>query len=135
MTIGDEGSRLTVRGHRDGERAPVGGRAELTAVGELDASTVEVFEPPLHAALDDAEVDEVVVDAAGLAFIDSVGIRALLVAHEEAAARGLRLVLDPASPVVRRVLRLAGLTWLVGPRGPEPVDGDTDPTRAHPVDQ
>jgi anti-sigma B factor antagonist len=135
MTVGEEGSQLVVQGHRDGGRSPVERRAEVSAIGELDASTVGAFEAALHAALADPQVDELVVDTAGLEFIDSVGVRALLVGHEEASARGLRFVLDPASPVVRRVLRLTGLTWLLPPRAAPPLDeGDGEAGSIHPVD-
>jgi anti-sigma B factor antagonist len=84
----------------------------LVIEGELDASTVA----PVEAAVDELlAVPEplVRVDARRVTFIDSQGIRALLVAHERAERDGVALVVEPASPVVQRLLRLAGVPWLL----------------------
>jgi anti-sigma B factor antagonist len=50
----------------------------------------------------------VIVDLSHLAFLNSVGIRALLGAAKQAAANGGRLVLCGARPMVREVLDHAG---------------------------
>jgi anti-anti-sigma factor len=89
----------------------------LTVEGELDASTVGPFDAAVGELLS-TSATAVRIDARGVTFIDSSGIRALLTAHERAERAGVGLVVDPASAVVTRLLRLAGVPWLLEPDGP-----------------
>ena len=82
-----------------------GGATCLRLRGELDAATaVELGE---HVAA--ATSPEVQVDLGGVTFLDSSGLAALLEAHRRLAAEHRRLVLLDRSPVVQRVLDLAGV--------------------------
>lgn len=87
---------------RDGATAVVEleGELDLHGVGILTAAVGDLLgEPPRSIA----------VDAAGLTFIDSAGLRALLVAQRDAEAAGAVLGLVNSSPPVERVLEMTGL--------------------------
>jgi anti-anti-sigma factor len=52
------------------------------------------------------------VDLAEVTFVDSAGLRALLVARHERVERGSGLTVRRSSGTVRRVMRLAGIAHL-----------------------
>jgi anti-anti-sigma factor len=83
------------------------GRVRIVVQGEIDLAD----EDPLVDEVDSlvAAGDNVVVelDMASVEFIDSSGIRALLVLRR---AYGEQIVLGARSPAVQRVLDIAGLT-------------------------
>jgi anti-anti-sigma factor len=85
---------------------------ELVAVaGELDLSNAS----ELRRLVDDAlgqDRTRLVVDLTEVTHLDSSGLAALISAHQEADARGGRLVLVLASPHVRRTLEVRGLDRL-----------------------
>ena len=91
----------------------------LVVAGELDLATCEQLEEHLDAASRDHDGD-VVVDLAGVRFLDSCALRVLLTAHVDLAARERRLVLRRPSEIVTRVLTVAGLLTTFG------VDGSAD---------
>ncbi len=83
----------------------------LRLQGEIDASS----SPLLSEHLDPlpGAADEVVLDMAGVTFVDSSGLRVLIDAHQRAAHAGRTLVLDEPSTVVRRLLDISGLEDLL----------------------
>lgn len=81
------------------------GPARILVKGELDLSTAG----QLEAAFDRVADRDVVVDLAGLGFIDSSGIRILVLAHGRWQDSGRRLVLRDCSPVCLRTFEVAGL--------------------------
>jgi anti-anti-sigma factor len=84
------------------------GREVIVLVGELDLAAEEAF--AVQVAATSAEVVE--VDASGLTFIDSTGLRSLLNAREQLARQGRRLTIGKRSPALDRLLdvsRAAGL--------------------------
>lgn len=87
---------------RDGATAVVelDGELDLNGVHVLTAAVGDLLgEPPRSIA----------VDAARLTFIDSAGLRALLVAQRDAEAAGTVLGLVKSSQPVDRVLEMTGL--------------------------
>jgi anti-anti-sigma factor len=74
--------------------------------GELDLATVET----LRAALDGVEnAGHLVLDLSGLSFIDSTGLRLLVVLHQRSQRDGFQLSLvAPAAPA-DKAIRLSGL--------------------------
>ena len=76
------------------------GDGVLIAEGELDLAAV----PALRGGLADQSVTT--VDVAGVTFIDSSAVAALLAAHRARPGTGLRLRVP--SEAVRRVLRVSG---------------------------
>jgi anti-sigma B factor antagonist len=78
--------------------------------GEIDLSAVEEFEPTLEEYMLDPPA-YVVLDMAGVTFIDSTGLRLLLRLKHRVEERAVgSLLLGEISPAVRRLLDLTGLT-------------------------
>ena len=77
--------------------------------GEVDASNAESLVDVLAAEGD----RDIVVDAENVTFMDSSGVRALLVSRNNAAGSGLHLALRNPSDRVLRVLEITGLTELM----------------------
>jgi anti-sigma B factor antagonist len=74
--------------------------------GDLDPFTA----PLLRERLDDMEgVSELRLDVSDLRFIDSSGLRVLVIAHQKLAPNGGRLVLEGANDMTRRVIQISGL--------------------------
>src|SRR5688572_8578380 len=76
----------------------------VRVVGELDIQTA----PQLAEALESVK-SSVVVDLAGVTFIDSTALGVLVRAHHQAEADGQRLVLAHPTPMTRRVLDITAL--------------------------
>jgi anti-anti-sigma factor len=73
--------------------------------GELDLSTAGLLE----AALERTSAVDVAVDLSGLSFIDSSGIRVLVLEHNRRRDAACRLTLRNCSDVCRRTFEVAGL--------------------------
>jgi anti-anti-sigma factor len=89
-------------------RIRVEGDARLVVHGELDLATA----PQLTAAIDAAQAaggQRVLVDLAGVSFLDSSGISALCLALRRLAEHGAVLVLGPLSQQAETALRIVGL--------------------------
>jgi stage II sporulation protein AA (anti-sigma F factor antagonist) len=79
----------------------------LALRGDLDITCRERVEPTLAAAI--ASAREVVVDLANVTFCDSIGLAVFLHAHEQAEARGTRLVFRNLLPNVWRMFDVTGV--------------------------
>jgi anti-anti-sigma factor len=90
--------------------------ARVTITGELDVDSAPQVADELT-ALADREVTAVVVDVAGLIFVDSTGLRAILAGRETLQRVGATLVLHGATGVVERVLDMTGLKGLLAEAG------------------
>ena len=77
----------------------------LSLHGELDLTSAPVFERELRAA-EATNPARLVIDLGGLEFMDSTGLRALLLARERAGGDGHRLTLRRGPRQVQRVLEL-----------------------------
>jgi anti-anti-sigma factor len=76
--------------------------------GELDLASV----PRLDAELSEIEADApavLIIDLSGLQFMDSSGLRALVMADERARAQSRRLAIVPGPPMVKRVFEITKL--------------------------
>jgi len=80
----------------------------VALLGELDASTAVDFESALTPLLD-ANLEHLVVNAQGLEFVDSCGLRALIRAREQLIGKGGSLEIHEPTPTVRRVLEITQL--------------------------
>ena len=81
-------------------------RVSLT--GEIDAASA----PELDAALDElieGGAAIIVLDASAIEFIDSTGLRSIVVAGNKLSDRGGRLLIEGMSGAVQRVLEVTGL--------------------------
>jgi anti-sigma B factor antagonist len=88
--------------------------AEATVIldGELDIRTVERFLASIQDALE-VQPRSIAVDARGVAFLDSSGLAAFLHARSATGAAGVRFRISEASPKVRRIAEVAGVTELL----------------------
>jgi anti-anti-sigma factor len=83
-------------------------RVVLHLTGELDLASSPVFER----ALEDGEVAAaplLVLDLDELKFVDSTGLRVILLAHEAARGRGQDFAITPGSPQVQRLLSITSV--------------------------
>jgi len=106
------GLSITVQ-HGDGVSVLcVAGELDLTSAPRLRraVSTVLAGQPPV-----------LVVDLSGLGFSDCAGLRVLIEARRQQAARGHRLRITGLQSPVRRLIHLAGFDAHLGLAGPAPV--------------
>jgi len=89
------------------------GRVVVTLTGECDLEGRDDLIATLLGAVDDAEL--VVVDLAGVTFMDSSGIHGLVTAHRSARDAGRTLHVVNASGAVASVLEITGVARLLGP--------------------
>ena len=87
------------------------GGARLTVRGELDIATVPQLDRALRMV--HASSDTVVLDLAGLEFIDSSGAHLLLNADRRMRAAGARLVITHVTPEVAWFFALIGVDRLL----------------------
>ncbi|MDX6679361.1 MAG: hypothetical protein QOE31_3413 [Solirubrobacteraceae bacterium] len=83
----------------------------LSLDGEFDLVNAPRVERELR-SIEATDAGVILVDLAGVTFIDSTGIRVLIIAAAR-SRRDNRLVLAGASPGVLRVLRMAGVAQLL----------------------
>ncbi len=74
--------------------------------GDLDLSAIKAFEQALRPAIDHGGA--VTLDASGLTFMDSTGVRLLIHAAQRLQGRGC-LIVHGANETVRRVIDLTGI--------------------------
>jgi anti-sigma B factor antagonist len=84
-----------------------GRRFRIALAGELDIATVGQLEQELSALPDDATA--LVLDLSQLSFMDSSGIRGVLLARSQAERTGARLLIVRGSAAVEEVFRLTRL--------------------------
>jgi anti-sigma B factor antagonist len=80
--------------------------------GEMDLANADAFGRALTAVLE-AQPSRVTVDLANLSFLDSTGIRCLVIASREASAMGSQLMVRRARGSVLRVLEITGTDALL----------------------
>lgn len=93
--------------------ASEGDTEQLVISGEVDVVSAGVVEEALMAAIGKAG-SSVVADLAGVSFMDSSGLRAFIVAREQAESSGVSLRLESPQPIVERVLRVTGVAESFG---------------------
>jgi anti-sigma B factor antagonist len=80
----------------------------VTLGGEFDLAGIQQFDSVLGKLEADAP-GTIVVDLTGLDFMDSSGLRALVMADRRAHRDGRRLAIVPGPPSVRRVFEITQL--------------------------
>jgi anti-sigma B factor antagonist len=88
-----------------------GARHTLVLIGELDLSSAPAVEARVGEVASQAR--EIVLDLRELSFMDSSGIRAILVSYELCARSECDLALLPGRPNVQRLFEVSGLTDLL----------------------
>jgi anti-anti-sigma factor len=89
-----------------------GGRVVVELVGELDLAGSDRLTSEVASALREP-AEAVEIDAAGLTYADSSGLRSLLDARAVAAEIGAAFRFSAVSPELRRILEISGLTMLL----------------------
>ena len=82
------------------------GQCVVTVTGELDLATAGQLWTELEPVLTEGAV--VVLEGSGMTFLDSSGLRVLLLAGKRASSAGAAFRLVAPQPAVQRVLDLAG---------------------------
>lgn len=98
---------LTITTRRDGDTTVV------ILSGELDMHSSEQLSSAVAMVLDGLP-HEIEVDARGLSFTDSAGLRALLIARDDAEAKNVALRLAHVSDHLDRLLDITGLRETLG---------------------
>jgi anti-anti-sigma factor len=97
---------LTVRVEHDGEALVV------SAFGDLDLSNVKTLEAELRWAIA-GDASGVILDLGGVSFLDSAGLRVVLLMAKQSLRNGGRLRLLRGSAPVERVIDGSGMRHLL----------------------
>ena len=89
-----------------------GDHAVITAAGEIDAATADTLATAVSGALADG-YPKVLVDFAGVTFIDSTGLGVLVKSHRSAVAAGAVFAVVHPTPQTRKLIRVLGLDQLL----------------------
>lgn len=88
------------------------GEPLVTVSGELDLASADDFLAEVTEAAGDGAV--LVLDLAGVSFMDSTGLGALIKVRNRLVDRGGEITLTAVSPAVERVLELTGMSDVFG---------------------
>src|SRR5258708_19262361 len=97
------------------------GTARVVALrGRLDHDNCEGFQADLSGQLEACmqEGAALVLDMSGLEYVSSAGLRCLMIAAKQAAARSSRIVVPAPHPVVPQILQTTPPTLLLPPFAP-----------------
>jgi anti-anti-sigma factor len=96
----------------------------ITPRGELDVAGTPLLEDAVMAALDEPDVEGVVIDLSALDFMDSSGLRCVVQANGRVGERGLRFALVRGGEPIHRVFEITRmterLTWVDSPGDLQP---------------
>jgi anti-anti-sigma factor len=101
-----EGAGLTVRVEQDGEALVV------SAFGELDLVNASTLEAALRRAIA-SDASEVILDLGSVTFVDSAGLRVVLLMAKQSLRNGGRLRLLRGSAPVEQVVEARGVRHLL----------------------
>ena len=91
----------------------------LTMNGRLDADTTERFGEALNRFIEQGN-HKIILDFAGVDYVSSVGLRALMVGAKRVAPLGGKIVICAPQPRVLKLLEIAGFTSIL------PIAGTRD---------
>ena len=91
------------------------GSVSLRLTGEIDVSNADQVEAALKEATREGP-EELLLDLRAVTFLDTAGLRLILLAHrwQKRAGHALRLLLGEPESAARRVLEISGLLVLLG---------------------
>jgi anti-anti-sigma factor len=92
----------------------------LIVSGEVDAVSAAELREACAEVLDRHQPTSIVVDLHGVTFVDSVGIRTLLLCHADAQRMDCCLTITRPQPPVYRVLQITALLEHLGVADPKP---------------
>ena len=115
-------STLSITARTDG-----GGTVHIHPTGEIDSDNAHDIRDAVSGILATSRPRMIKVDMAGVSFIDSVGIGALVSCYHTAAASGVRLVVCNPTAYVHRLFYVSGLLGLFGSPARPPEQRDPEP--------
>jgi anti-anti-sigma factor len=86
----------------------------VSVTGEIDAYTAPKLRGGIRAAMTEPGTSKVEVDLAGVSFMDSSGVNALIRCRAEAEPRGISMVVANPQPQPLKVLDILGLIHFLG---------------------
>ena len=117
--------RINASGHLEIGVLPDGERSTVRLEGELDLAAAQDVTAALEVVA--AQSTAVLLDIEGVTFMDSAGLRSVLLCERICRDAGVVFRLTPGSPRIRRLFGIAGLLdWLpaadAGPAGGQAAD-------------
>jgi anti-sigma B factor antagonist len=91
-----------------------GTTAEVTVDGDLDMAAAFKLEPVIERLVSEGDVEELVLDLAGVNFIDSAGVGSLVSTQQRLDELGVSAKVRRPSEAVRRVLDVSGAGGVLG---------------------
>ena len=110
-------------------RTEAGGTVVLSPIGEIDGDNAHEIREAVSGLLATSTPRMIKVDMADVAFIDSVGIGALVHCYHAGAASGVRLMVVNPTAYVHRLLYVSGLLGLFGSPARPPEQQMREPAR------
>jgi anti-sigma B factor antagonist len=92
----------------------------VTLAGELEMSATFWLEPELERLTEGDDVAALLLDMAGVHFMDSAALGLLLATQARLQSAGIRFAVVDPSPAVRRILRATGTAGVLGVDSPPP---------------
>jgi anti-anti-sigma factor len=92
-------------------------RVVMTLTGELDITGTGRLATEVQRALTQTPIEALEIDLRGLSFADSSGLQAILTACETTRLAGVTFLVVGVSPVVSRVIHIAGVDNILLPTG------------------
>lgn len=119
--------RLSIAGgplHCEIQDVVAGGWHTLRIAGELDLASSTLLDSATE-RISMTGVDGIALDLSEVSFIDSTGVRAIIVLDKRCQERGTEFRIIPGSSVVQRVFEVCGLLEVLPfvPDGVSPVSG------------
>jgi anti-anti-sigma factor len=112
----DEGMQATHTVSAEGQTCTV------RITGEIDMANAQEVLGWIREAVDDSGCVLLTLDLAGLTFLDSAGVRMLVLAHDHATAKGAVLTAVNPQPMIQTVLEVTGVAAALGlPPDPPPA--------------
>jgi anti-anti-sigma factor len=108
IAVGDEAPPARSQSRLVVERTVDGDRHTISMCGELEIASAELLDAAIADACDRG-AKEIVLDMAGIEFMDSIGLNAIIRARERCQSCDCALTLTPAQRPVRRVLEASGM--------------------------
>jgi anti-sigma B factor antagonist len=114
---------LSIETRRRGERESV-----IALHGEFDYATAQEVRGAISAVLGPRDIDVIVVDLAGVTFLDSTGVGTLVVARRICADFNVEFRVSDPNPFISKLFTVVGVAEILGvptasgfgPRLPQP---------------
>ena len=100
---------LSIQTRRQGERETV-----ITLHGEFDYATAQDVRGAISAVLGPRDIDVIVVDLAGVTFLDSTGVGTLVVARRICADFEVEFRVSDPNPFISKLFTVVGVAEVLG---------------------